>query len=236
MSDAFSLLSRRLFRDLSAEQGDLTSTLLNLFKSPSEEVKHAAAFCLGNLAVGSLDTYVPAMIKEIKDKGKTNFLVLVALKETITRYIQGTDETKARDSRTISHALSPVSPTGSFKFPTESLRPFPYAEQLWPLLFQAAEEVTEEGTRNVIAESLGKLSLSSPSKFLPDLQSRIGASKAATRATVVTAIRYTFSDHTSHKEYDGLLAPLIPEFLKLMRDSDLVGCWRDGACTPTCLL
>ncbi|KAI9034670.1 armadillo-type protein [Hyaloraphidium curvatum] len=206
--------------DLSAEQGELTNVILGLFKSPSEEVKHAAAFCLGNLAVGNLDKYVPMMVKEIRDKGKINFLVLVALKETITRYIQGSDTTKARDAHEIAAALSPASP-GSFKFPTANLRPFPYAAELWPLLFQAAEEVTEEGTRNVIAESLGKLSLSSPSDFLPDLQSRIGADKAATRATVVTAIRYTFSDHTQHKEYDGLLAPLIPAFLKLMRDPDL---------------
>jgi cullin-associated NEDD8-dissociated protein 1 len=146
----------------------------------------------------------------------------VSCSQTITRYIQGNDETKARDAHSITHALSPVSTSASFRFPTETLRSFPYAEQLWPLLFQAAEEVTEEGTRNVIAESLGKLSLSSPAKFLPDLQSRIGASKAATRATVVTAIRYTFSDHTQHKEYDGLLAPLIPAFLKLMRDADMV--------------
>ena len=76
-------------RDISAEQKDLTSILLGLFKSPSEEIKHAAAFCLGNLAVGNLDKYVPSMVNEIKDKGKINFLVLVALKEVSLNVMDG---------------------------------------------------------------------------------------------------------------------------------------------------
>jgi cullin-associated NEDD8-dissociated protein 1 len=44
---------------------------------------------------------------------------------------------------------------------------------------------------------------------------------AAARATVVTAIRYTFADPAS--SYDEVLAPLIVDFLSLMSDKDLVG-------------
>jgi cullin-associated NEDD8-dissociated protein 1 len=51
-------------------------------------------------------------------------------------------------------------------------------------------------------------------------QARIKDPNAATRATVVAAIRYTFAD-TAHT-YDELLAPLIIDFLSPMLDEDLV--------------
>jgi len=51
-------------------------------------------------------------------------------------------------------------------------------------------------------------------------QARIGDKNAATRATVVSAIRYTFAD--TSQSYDELLAPMIIDFLSLMLDEDLV--------------
>jgi len=51
-------------------------------------------------------------------------------------------------------------------------------------------------------------------------QARIREPSAATRATVVSAIRYTFAD--TSQSYDELLAPLLVDFLSLMLDSDLV--------------
>ena len=51
-------------------------------------------------------------------------------------------------------------------------------------------------------------------------QARIRDGNAATRATVVSAIRYTFADTT--QSYDELLAPLLMDFLSLMVDTDLV--------------
>jgi hypothetical protein len=51
-------------------------------------------------------------------------------------------------------------------------------------------------------------------------QTRIREPNAATRATVVSAIRYTFAD--TSQSYDELLAPLLVDFLSLMLDEDLV--------------
>lgn len=56
-------------------------------------------------------------------------------------------------------------------------------------------------------------------------QARIWETSAATRATVVSAIRYTFADTT--QSYDELLAPLLVDFLSLMLDLDLVS-WTLG--------
>jgi cullin-associated NEDD8-dissociated protein 1 len=77
----------------------------------------------------------------------------------------------------------------------------------------------EEGTRNVIAECLGKLAIAQPTVFLPQLQKLLSSDNPTTRSTVITAIKYTFS--TAKQEYDSLLAPLMLEFLRLCTDPEL---------------
>ena len=52
------------------------------------------------------------------------------------------------------------------------------------------------------------------------MQDRIKDANPSARATVVSAIRYTFAD--SARSYDELLAPLLVDFLTLMQDPDLV--------------
>lgn len=71
----------------------------------------------------------------------------------------------------------------------------------------------------MIAECLGKLTLTNATKFLPELQSRLQSPSAEIRATVIGAIKYTFTDHT--QKSDELLRPLIVNFLSLMQDKDL---------------
>jgi len=92
------------------------------------------------------------------------------------------------------------------------------ADMIWVPLFENSEN-SEETTRNVAAACLGKLATTHPSRYLPQLHARIREPSAATRATVVSAIRYTFADTT--QSYDELLAPLLVDFLSLMLDSDL---------------
>jgi hypothetical protein len=58
--------------------------------------------------------------------------------------------------------------------------------------------------------------------YLSLRQARIRDENAANRATVLSAIRYTFADPS--QSYDELLAPLIIDFLSLMLDQDLVRC------------
>ena len=52
------------------------------FGSPSEEVKAAAAFALGNVAAGNLQHYLPTLLKHINSSAH-EYLMLHALKELI---------------------------------------------------------------------------------------------------------------------------------------------------------
>lgn len=58
--------------------------------------------------------------------------------------------------------------------PADSLKP--YVEDIWALLFKHCE-CTEEGTRNVVAECLGKLTLVNPSELLPRLKNQLPSGK-----------------------------------------------------------
>ena len=50
------------------------------------------------------------------------------------------------------------------------------------------------GTRNVVAECMGKLALLEPTDLLPNLQSQLKAENPLIRSTVVTAIKFTILD------------------------------------------
>jgi cullin-associated NEDD8-dissociated protein 1 len=64
-----------------SEIANIQEEVINLFSSPSEEVKFAAAFALGNICVGNIDTYLPLIVKQIKEEPKKRYLLLHALKE-----------------------------------------------------------------------------------------------------------------------------------------------------------
>lgn len=59
-------------------------------------------------------------------------------------------------------------------------------------------ECSEEGTRNVVAECLGKLALISPVELLPKLKSHLARPSALMRSTVVTAVKFTISDQVGY--------------------------------------
>ena len=181
-------------RDLSHDAPELHKNLLALFSSTSEEIKNASAFALGNLAAGNLSLYLPVIVEAIRS-GPHQYISLISMKEVISLF---------SSSREIVGALKP------------------YISEVWHILFSNSEDQKmEEGTRNAIAECLGQLSKVDPALFLPQLQSKLVASKPETRVTVISAIRYTFADQSGKEDYDVLLAPLIIEFLRLVRDEDL---------------
>ncbi|NXE40131.1 CAND1 protein, partial [Ptilorrhoa leucosticta] len=146
--------------NLSAQR-ELRTVILEAFASPSEEVKSAASYALGNVSVGNLKEYLPFMLKEIGSQPKRQYLLLHSLKEVIS------------------------------SSPADSLTP--YVEDIWALLFKHCE-CTEEGTRNVVAECLGKLTLVNPAELLPRLRKQLSAGSPHARSTVVTAIKFTITD------------------------------------------
>uniref|UniRef100_A0A9J8CVB2 Cullin-associated and neddylation-dissociated 2 (putative) n=1 Tax=Cyprinus carpio carpio TaxID=630221 RepID=A0A9J8CVB2_CYPCA len=108
----------------------------------------------------------------------------------------------------------------------ESLKP--HVENIWDLLFKHCE-CAEEGTRNIVAECLGKLTLVSPSELIPRLKKQLCSGSPLSRSTVVTAVKFTIVDHpmpidsllkgciAAHNKPSlirGLLTSLLPHLYK----------------------
>ncbi|CAB0035380.1 unnamed protein product [Trichogramma brassicae] len=198
--------------DLSSLE-ELKLIILDSFCSTTEEIKSAASYTLGNIAVGNLQAYLPFILAQIECQPKRQYLLLHSLKEIIT--------------------CQSASPAG-----VELLLGF--VEQIWDLLEKHCECV-EEGTRNVVAECLGKLTLINPVELLPDLRKLLLSESPLMRTTVVTAIKFTISDQVHKNQIfinflhkltlkhillqpqpiDPLLKQNLSVFLEALEDADL---------------
>ncbi|XP_033207231.1 cullin-associated NEDD8-dissociated protein 1 isoform X2 [Belonocnema kinseyi] len=165
--------------------------ILSSFSTHSEEVKQAASYTLGNIAVGNLPEYLPFILKEIEAQPKRQYLLLHSLKEIIT--------------------CQSASPSG-----VSHLQNF--VPSIWMLLYRHCE-CTEEGTRNVVAECLGKLTLIDPGTLLPKLQESLKSPSSLMRTTVVTAVKFTISDQP--QPIDPMLKLCMGSFLASLEDPDL---------------
>lgn len=145
---------------------NLKQVILQSFSAVSEEVKSAASYALGSISIGNLQLYLPFILKEIEEQPRRQYLLLHSLKEVIT-CLSATREGI--------HQLMPFIPA------------------IWQQLFNHCE-CSEEGTRNIVAECLGKLTLINPSELLPQLQESLHSPSPLMRTTVVTAVKFTISD------------------------------------------
>lgn len=170
---------------------ELKELLISAFSSPSEEVKSAASFALGSISVGNLNEYLPFLLTEIEKKQKGQYLLLHSLKEIIS--------CQSINDRMI-----------------QSLAPF--LDVIWELLLKHCE-CPEEGTRNVVAECLGKLTLMNPEVLLPRLETFLRHPSPWARSTAVTAMKFTISDQK--QAIDPLLRSSIGKFLHTLKDSDM---------------
>lgn len=165
--------------------------LLSAFTSLSEEAKAAASYSLGRLSIGNLEKYLPFLLNQINAQPKKQYLMLHALKEVI-----GTESSEPR----------------AF----EIFRP--RIDQIWPVLMKNAT-AGEEGTRNVVAECIGKLCRVHPEFLLPKLKECVQSSNANMRATAVTAVKYLIVEQWT--PIDDLLQSSLRDFLKAVTDTDL---------------
>ncbi|XP_075501897.1 cullin-associated NEDD8-dissociated protein 1 [Primulina tabacum] len=147
-------------KDLSS-QDHIENIVIDSFQSPFEEIKSAASYALGNIAVGNLSKYLPFILDKIDNQQKKQYLLLHSLKEVIVR--QSVDKAEFDDSS---------------------------VEKIINLLFNHCES-DEEGVRNVVAECLGKIALIEPGKLVPELKERTLYPAAFTRATAVIAVKYS---------------------------------------------
>ncbi|KAL0977959.1 hypothetical protein UPYG_G00163830 [Umbra pygmaea] len=93
----------------------------------------------------------------------------------------------------------------------------PHVEDVWTLLFNNCQ-CAEEGTRNVVAECLGKLTMVDPAQLLPRLKQQLSSGSPLARSTVVTAVKFTIVDQPV--PIDSLLKGCIGDFLKTIQDKD----------------
>lgn len=77
--------------------------------------------------------------------------------------------------------------------PEKLSRLLPSVPSIWMQLFRHCE-CSEEGSRNVVAECLGKLVLVDPQNLLQELRQALNSPSALMRTTVVTAVKFTISD------------------------------------------
>lgn len=72
-------------KDLSGH-ANIQYVIIGSFNSPSEEIKSAASFALGNIAVGNLSQYLPFILGQIDSQSKLQYLLLHSLKEVTAAY------------------------------------------------------------------------------------------------------------------------------------------------------
>jgi len=172
------------------------TTLLNAvyatFDANNEEIKQVAALCLGDIAVCALSAYLPFILEQISTQPKKQYLLLHSLRETILKL-------SANEA--------------GIKVIT------PFLPQIVPLLFNNCVN-EEEGTRNIVAECLGKLSMIQPNDIIPKLIEKIGSTSPLERSTVVTSIKFSIMENKDL--VDKYLAPHINQFLTLLNDNDLI--------------
>ena len=147
--------------DLSGSSSNLENRIFETFNCESESVKWAASYALGNIAIGNMNKYVPALISMINKHSDRQYLLLNSLKEIISHY-SSTSE--------LSSLLLPFSST------------------ITPLLLTNASS-SDEGVRSMIAECLGKFAVID-TKIFSEIEKLLLSNDINTRATMATSVKF----------------------------------------------
>lgn len=173
-------------------QDFLQDCILNAFNASNEDVKAAASICLGSIAVGNMNLYLPTIIYGVQERQKRQYLYLNALKETIICSTVG-DQSMQQNLEL-------------------------HFDSIWNLLLKQCD-CNEEGTRQLVAECLGKLTLLKPAQLLPQLFNNLQSESPHIRETIISAIRFTILDKPH--PIDDILKSNIDQFIKTLQDSDI---------------
>jgi cullin-associated NEDD8-dissociated protein 1 len=156
--------------DLS-HHGGIYGVIMSSFGTGNEDVKAAAAHAFGNIAIGNVKTYLPAILSELKsDKKSLMYLILSALKYVISHYCVQNTSTLA-----------------------------PYVESIVKALLPEMTS-EEEGVRNMVAECLGRLTIVNPPYVFDTLKAHSHTDSKLQRWTVVLAIKSCLSANNEAPE------------------------------------
>ncbi|CAL2047252.1 unnamed protein product [Caenorhabditis brenneri] len=164
------------------------------FNHLHEDLKAAAAQTLGALAVGNLTVYLPFILEQIRTQPKKQYLLLHALKEVIVW--ESSVEESSKSTALFRSAIADI----------------------WGMLMANASG-SEDGTRSVVAECLGRLCSFDPETLLPKLKESMKSSDPVIRSAVVSSIKYMINDEK--RSVDSALQKHIGDFLVAVQDDDL---------------
>jgi len=163
------------------------------FTATSEEIKSAAAFSLGNLAVGNLSTFLPFILNEIETHKERQYLLLVSLREVISRLSSSPDR--------VGELLDLLKQKNS-----------------GDALFQYCQS-SKEGICNVVAECVGRLAIIDKENMLNKIFSKLQSDSPHDRSTACSSLKFSIGD--GDQEIIELLSPQIPLFLNLLEDQEV---------------
>jgi len=92
-----------------------------------------------------------------------------------------------------------------------------YQAKILPCLYDNC--TSDEGTRQVISECLGKLALTSPIEITASFQENIKSTSANVRSVVLNGVKFSIVEKPH--DVDKVLQPVIGAFLDCLKDSDL---------------
>jgi len=141
------------------------TVVISAFESKDDETRQAAAYALGNVCVGNLARYLPALLTLIGAQPRIHFLLFTALKEAVAA------QSKTRE------AMATL---------------VPFVDSITPVLVRHSE-AKDEGVREMVAQCLGLLTVVEPVKLLAILERFVRATDVNTRVVVMTALRFSFS-------------------------------------------
>lgn len=172
---------------------DLKDVILQCFQRSHEDVKLAAAYAFGHIAVGSMHTFLPLLLASISSPAdaRQQYLLLTALRETIVAFA------------TLQKDFSP------------------YLDTVLPILLNK-KDAEEESVRNMVAECLGVLTTMAPDRLVSLLCTQLlgDASNKCVLRVAANAMRVATS-RSVPMEVTMTLRECMRDFLHLLRDDDL---------------
>lgn len=165
--------------------------LLSALESSNEDVKNSASISIGHYVIGNITNSLDFLFSSLEKYKNKQYLLLHSLKEVIT--------SKEMNDKTVLAFRS--------KIPT-----------IWNVLADHSK-CGEEGTRNVVAECMGRLAIIIPSEFIPKLIELGNTGIIEMITTSMTAVRYILS--FKNINIDEFLIPVFEDILnKLQNHSD----------------
>lgn len=172
---------------------DLKDVILECFQRPQEDVKLAAAYAFGHIAVGSMHTFLPLLLQSIASPSdaRQQYLLLTSLRETIL----------------------------AFAVLQKDFSPF--LDTVLPILL-SQKDAEEESVRNMVAECLGVLTTMSPDRLVQLLLTDIISDKSNKRVLrVATNAMRVATSRTVSASVLAVLKDHLGVFLELLLEEDL---------------